>query len=338
MRASPASGPMKRKISVRTETWPSLIPFRIANKTWDNFPLIVCEVEQDGITGAGEALGVYYLDETPESMTAQIESVAPELEAGADRRRLLDILPPGGARFAVDSALWDLEAQLRGVSAWQRAGVAGSAVETVFTIGLESDPADMAARASAATEYSLFKIKLNEDRPVERIAAIRESRPDARMVVDVNQGWDFAQLAECAPDLHRLGVLMVEQPLPRGEDDELEGFRSPVPLCGDESCLHLGEFEAAARRYDIINIKLDKTGGLTHGLELAGAARAAGKGIMTGCMGGTSLSMAPSHIVAQLSDFVDIDGPLLIGDDRPGGLVYSGGMVSLPGERFWGVP
>lgn len=329
---------MHRRISVRTETWPSLIPFRIANVTFDDFPLIVCEIQQDGIVGAGEALGVYFLDETPESMTAEIESVIAELEAGADRRRLLELLPPGGARFAVDSALWDLEAQLSGVSVWEGAGVAATPVETVFTIGLEADPADMAARASAADDYSLFKIKLNEDRPVERIAAIRVARPDVRMIVDVNQGWDFAQLKDCAPELQRLGVLMIEQPLPRGEDAELEGYRSPVPLCGDESCLHLGEFESAARRYDIINIKLDKTGGLTHALELANAAQAAGKRLMTGCMGGTSLSMAPSHVVAQMSDFVDIDGPLLIGDDRPGGLVYTGGIVSLPTKRFWGVP
>ncbi len=329
---------MKRRISLRIETWPSLIPFRIANITFDDFPLIVCEIEQGGIVSVGEALGVYYLDETPDSMTAQIESAMPELEAGADRQALLDILPPGGARFAVDSALWDLEAQQSGVSAWQHAGVAASAVETVFTIGLEAEPADMAERASAAADYSLFKIKLNEDRPVERIAAIREARPDARMIVDVNQGWDFAQLFDVAPELHKHGVLMIEQPLPRGEDGELEGYDSVVPLCGDESCLHLGEFETAARRYDIINIKLDKTGGLTHALELATAARAAGKGLMTGCMGGTSLSMAPSHVVAQLSDFVDIDGPLLIGDDRPGGLVYTGGMVTLPAWRFWGTP
>ena len=329
---------MHRRISVRTETWPSLIPFRIANVTFDDFPLIVCEIEQDGIVGTGEALGVYYLDETTESMTAQIETVTPELEAGADRRRLLELLPPGGARFAVDSALWDLEAQLSGVSAWEAAGVAAAPVETVFTIGLEAEPADMAAKATAAADYSLFKVKLNEDRPVERIAAIREARPDARIIVDVNQGWDFAQLVDCAPRLGRLGVQMIEQPLSRGSDAELESYESPVALCGDESCLHMGEFETAARRYDIINIKLDKTGGLTHALELASTARAAGKRLMTGCMGGTSLSMAPSHVVAQLSDFVDIDGPLLIGDDRPGGLVYTGGMVSLPAGRFWGVP
>jgi len=329
---------MNRKISVRTETWPSLIPFRIANVTFDDFPLIVCEIEQDSVTGRGEALGVYYLDETPETMTAQIQAVSAALAAGADRQVLLELLPPGGARLAVDSALWDLEAQLSGIPVWDAAGLSNAPVETVFTLGLEDEPADMAAKADAASDYSLFKVKLNDDRPVERIAAIRKARPDARMIVDVNQGWDFAQLVACAPELHALGVMLIEQPLPRGEDEELEGYESPAPLCADESCLHLGEFDTAARRYDIINIKLDKTGGLTHALDLAKATRASGKRLMTGSMGGTSLSMAPSHVIAQISEFVDIDGPLLIGDDRPGGLIYTGSMVAVPEKRFWGVP
>ena len=329
---------MNRQIAVRTETWPSRIPFRIANVTFNDFPLIVCEIKEGELSGSGEALGIYYFDETPESMTAQIDAVRGDLEAGADRQQLLELLPPGGARFAVDSALWDLEAQLSSVSVWDRVGVPASTVETVYTIGLEAEPAEMAAKAAAAIGYSLLKVKLNDDRPVERMQAIRDARPDARVVVDVNQGWDFAQLQTVAPELQRLGVLMIEQPLPRGEDNELEGYESPAPLCGDESCLHLGEFEAAAKLYDMINIKLDKTGGLTHALQLARAASDAGLSIMTGCMGGTSLSMAPSHVIAQLSEFVDIDGPLLIGDDRPGGLVYDYGQVSLPATRFWGVP
>lgn len=329
---------MIRRISVRTETWPSLIPFRISGVTFDDFPLIVCEIEQDGVTGRGEALGVYYLDETPASMSSEIESIGNDLAAGADRQQLLTLLPPGGARFAVDSALWDLEAQLGGFSAWTAAGVDGSPVETVFTIGLEALPEDMAAKAAAAENFSLFKIKLDADRPVQRIAAIREVRPDSRIIVDVNQGWNFDQLQTYAPALQALGVAMIEQPLPRGKDEELEGFESPLPLCSDESCLHLGELGEANNRYQMINIKLDKTGGLTHALELAKAARASGMRLMVGCMGGTSLCMAPSHIVAQLCEFVDIDGPLLIGDDRPGGLIYGGGLVSLPEKRFWGVP
>lgn len=327
---------MARRISVRTETWPSLVPFRISGITFDDFPLIVCDIEEDGVTGSGEALGVYYFDETPESMTIQIEEIAEALAAGADRQQLLQLLPPGGARLAVDSALWDLEAQQSGVSAWASAGVDEVPVETVFTIGLEPEPGDMAAKAAAATAYSLLKIKLSDDRPVERIAAIRQARPDSRMIVDVNQGWDFTQLVACASELHALGVQVIEQPLPRGKDEALEDYQSPVPLCADESCLHLGELEEAANRYEMINIKLDKTGGLTHALELAHAARDRGMRLMAGSMGGTSLSMAPTHVVAQLCDFADIDGPLLIGDDRPGGLQYDGGIVSLPAHSFWG--
>jgi L-alanine-DL-glutamate epimerase-like enolase superfamily enzyme len=280
---------------------------------------------------------VYYLDETLESMTAQLEDVTRELAAGADRQQLLQLLPPGGARMAADAALWDLEAQLTGHTAWSMAGVEPGPIETVFTIGLEDTPEMMAAKALAATDISLFKVKLNADRPVERIAAIRAARPEVRLVVDVNQGWTFAELQRYAPELHALDVTMIEQPLPRGGDAELEGYEAPLPLCGDESCLHLGELDDAVRRYQMINIKLDKTGGLTHGLELAHAARERGLDLMVGCMGGTSLAMAPHHVIAQLCDFVDIDGPLLIRNDRLGGLRYDKGIVTLPERAFWGI-
>jgi len=327
---------MNRRVSVHLESWPSITPFRISNHVWDDFPCIVCEIEQDGIIGRGEAMGVYYLDETLESMAGQLQEISAELSAGLDRKGLLDCLPPGGARFSADSALWDLEAQLSGVNAWQSAGVEANPVETVFTIGLEDTPEQMAAKATAAADLTLFKVKLDNDRPVERIAAIRKARPDSRLVVDANQGWNLDELKEFGPALHELGVLMIEQPLPRGGDQELEGYESLAPLCSDESCLHIGELDEAAARYQMINIKLDKCGGLTHGLELARAAKARNLGLMVGCMGGTSLSMAPSHIVAQLCDFVDIDGPLLIEKDRDGGLIYDRGIVSLPPTRFWG--
>lgn len=327
---------MKRKVSVHLENWMALIPFRISRNTWNDFPSVVCEIEQDGAIGRGEGLGVYYLDESQESMLAQIESISDRLSAGAGREELLALLPPGGARCAVDSALWDLEAQLTKTSAWKNAGVAEDPVETVFTIGLEAEPEDMGARAAAADSLTLFKVKLNNDRPVERIAAIRAARPDARLVVDVNEGWDFDQLVDVAPALAEHGVSMIEQPLPRGHDEMLDDYDSPLPLCADESIQHAGELDDIASRYQMINIKLDKTGGLTHGLELAEAARALGLGIMIGCMGGTSLSMAPMHVISQLADFVDIDGPLLLKNDRPGGFIYDKGMVSLPTRRFWG--
>ena len=327
---------MKRSISIQLESWPCIIPFRISSNVWNDFPCLVCEIEQDGIIGRGEGMGVYNRGETLESMAAQIRDISDALANGADRRALVELLPAGGARFAVDSALWDLEAQQSGISAWQTAGVETNPVETVFTIGLEDTPGQMAAKASAAADLSLFKVKLGNDRPVERIAAIRAARPDSRLIVDANQGWNFAELQEFGPALHELGVLMIEQPLPRGEDHELEGFVSSAPLCADESCEHLGELDEAASRYQMINIKLDKCGGLTHGLELASAAADKGLGLMIGCMGGTSLSMAPSHVLAQLCEYVDIDGPLLIKKDREGGLVYDRGMVSLPPTHFWG--
>jgi L-alanine-DL-glutamate epimerase-like enolase superfamily enzyme len=329
---------MKRQVSVHIESWAALIPFRISRNTWYSFDGIVCEIGQDGCIGRGEALGVYYLGERNESMQADIESIREELERGATRQDLLDLLPPGGARNAADAALWDLEAQLEGKSAWDIAGVASESIETVFTIGLEAEPEQMGARAAAAIDMNLFKVKLNDDRPVERIAAIREARPDARLVVDVNEGWSFEQLVDVAPQLRELGVSMIEQPMKRGEDDPLDDYDAPLPLCADESCLHLGELEQCTSRYQMINIKLDKCGGLTHGLALTAAARERDMGVMVGCMGGTSLSMAPSHVLAQLADFVDIDGPLLLRNDRLGGFVYERGFASIPERPFWGIP
>ncbi|MGR9093113.1 MAG: dipeptide epimerase [Gammaproteobacteria bacterium] len=329
---------MKRQVSTHIESWAALIPFRISRNTWYTFDGIVCEIGQGGFVGRGEALGVYYMGERNETMLADLESVRIELQDGASREELLDLLPHGGARNAADAALWDLESQLGGKSAWETAGVATDPIETVFTIGLEAEPEEMGAKAAAATDMNLFKVKLNNDRPVERILSIRDARADARLVVDVNEGWDFAQLEEVAPRLQELGVSMIEQPLKRGEDEALEDYTAPLPLCADESCLHLGELEAVTGRYQMINIKLDKCGGLTHGLELAKAARDKDLGVMVGCMGGTSLAMAPSHVLAQLCDFVDIDGPLLLRNDRLGGFVYERGFASIPDAPFWGMP
>ena len=320
------------------ESWPARRPFRIANHVWHSFDSVVCQITENGVVGSGEGMTVYYRGETEAQMLSDIEGVRDAIENGADRPAIQDLLPAGGARNAVDAALWDLESQLLQQSAWHGANVSAETVQTVYTIGLEAEPEDMADLAAAADDYSLFKIKLNDDRPAERIAAIRTARPDARLIVDANQGWSFEQLTEVAPQLAKLGVEMIEQPLPRGADDELKDYQPPLPLCADESCLHLGELKHAAERYQMINIKLDKAGGLTHGLELAAAARTAGLGLMVGCMGGTSLAMAPAHVLAQLCDYVDIDGPLLARYDRPGGLVYDAGFVSLPDAPFWGMP
>lgn len=327
---------MKRQLKVSAENWQATVPFRISGRSWDGFDLVVCEIGEGGLTGRGEASGVFYLDEDQDTMQSQITTVAREVERGADRHQLLALLPPGGARCALDCALWDLEAQKTGTSAWELAGVRSDPVTTVFTIGLEETPEAMASKAKAAGNRPLLKIKLNADRPVERVKAIRAARPDARLVADVNGGWTFAQLRQWAPELKTLGLMQLEQPLPRGGDAELRGYNSPLPLFADESCIHLGELDQAASGYAGIVIKLDKTGGLTEALLLATAAKARGLRLMVGCMVATSLSMAPAHVLAQFCDFVDIDGPLLLKKDRPHGLRYDGASVTAPDDILWG--
>jgi L-alanine-DL-glutamate epimerase-like enolase superfamily enzyme len=236
----------------------------------------------------------------------------------------------------VDCALWDLECKRSGKSVWALTGITPAPVTTVFTIGLEPTPEAMAAKAAAAGNAPVLKIKLDGDRPFEKLAAIRAARPDARLVVDANQSWDFDLLRDVLPKCAALDLGMIEQPLPRGDDAILEGFDSPVPLCADESCLDSSELATAARRYSMINIKLDKTGGLTEALKLAREARSLGCGLMVGNMVGTSLGMAPSFVIAQLCDFVDIDGPLLLRYDHPDGLNYDGSVVSGLDPAFWG--
>jgi L-alanine-DL-glutamate epimerase-like enolase superfamily enzyme len=324
------------KFSVHIERWPAIRPFRITGVVWDSFDSIVVELGRDACVGRGEALGVYYSHETVETLLADVERIGPRLEAGIDREELQTLLPPGGARNALDCALWDLEAKISGRTIWDLTGVEPKSLETVFTIGLEATPEAMADKAAAATVHGVLKVKLDGDRPLERVQAIRAARPDARIVVDANQGWSFEQLVAIAPGFAELEVAMIEQPLRRGAEAPLASYRSPVPLCADESCLHLGELEQAARRYQFINIKLDKTGGLTHALELAGAARARGLGLMVGCMGGSSLAMAPTFVAGCLCDLVDIDGPLLQRTDRIPGIRYDGGRVSVFGPEVWG--
>lgn len=324
------------KLSLHGERWDAITPFRITGHTFEAFESLVVEVADGGCSGRGEALGVYYLDESVASMAAQVESIAARLEAGIDRADLQSLLPPGGARNALDCALWDLESKRAGRRAWELAGIEPRPLETVFTIGLEATPEAMAAKAAAAQAHGLLKVKLDGAMPLERMQAIRRARPDARIVVDANQGWTFAQLRTLAPAFADLGVQMIEQPLPRGADEPLEGYRTPLPLCADESCLHLGELARAARRYQMINIKLDKTGGLTEALALRDLAHAQGYGIMVGCMVGSSLAMAPAVLVAQGAEVVDLDGPLLLAEDRPHPLRVEGSTVHPPEAILWG--
>ena len=324
------------RYSVHIERWPAVRPFRFAGRTMEWFESIVVELQSQGFVGRGEALGAFYLGDTPESLLQTVESVGSSIETGIDRSRLQKLLPPGGARNAIDCALWDLEAKQSGRSIWELTGVEPRPLQTVFTIGLERSAEEMAAKAAAAEGHKLLKIKLDSNAPLERVQAIRAARPEADLIVDANQAWTYKQLTLLAPELAALGVQMIEQPLRRGEDDMLAGYRSPIPLCADESCLHLGELDAAHERYQLINIKLDKAGGLTHALELARAARHRGLGLMIGCMAGSSLSMAPAFVVGCIADRVDIDGPLLQRCDRIPGLHYESGHVDVFGPDVWG--
>lgn len=329
---------MARSLRVTDEAWKLKIPFRISRREWTVSEMVICELREAGLRGCGEAAGVFYLDEDVASLRAQIAQATAAVEAGIDRARLRELLPPGGARNALDCALWDLEARRAGRSAWDLAGVRPDPVTTVFTIGLEDTPEQMAAKAAAAADRPRLKIKLNADRPVERLRAIRAARPDAVLVADCNGGWSFEQLKAWAPAMKELGLALLEQPLPRGGDAELAGYDAPLPIFADESCLHLGELAHAVTHYDGIVIKLEKTGGLTEALMLAEAARARGLRLMVGCMVATSLSMAPAHVLAQHCEFVDIDGPLLLERDRAGGLVYDGASVIVPDNILWGMP
>ena len=316
--------------------WSIIQPFKIANKTWNSSSCLMVELSENGHIGRGEAQGVFYLDETAESIYAQADAVAAQIRRGVSRQQLQDLLPPGGARNAIDCAMWDLECKQSGKSIWQLTGIDPKPVTTVFTIGLEDTPAQMAAKAAAASESPILKIKLSDHLPYERLAAIRAARPDAVLVVDANQSWSFELLQEVLPKCVDLNLAMIEQPLARGSDEVLEGFESPIILAADESCLHTGELEAATRRYSMINIKLDKTGGLTEALRLAKTAKAKGCKLMVGNMLGTSLSMAPSFVIAQFCDFVDIDGPLLLNYDQPLGLKYNKGKVAVFESKLWG--
>ncbi|HNP34722.1 MAG TPA: dipeptide epimerase [Woeseiaceae bacterium] len=322
------------KVKLTTDSWDFKAPFHITGYTFTEAELLHVAIEVDGAIGNGEAAGVYYRNETGESMTAQIESILPVIEQGVSRDDLRRLLPAGGARNAVDCALWDLEAKLNRKSIWELTGIEPGVTQSVMTVSI--DTPETMARNAALVDSSKIKVKLDGKLALERIRAVCAARPDAEIIVDVNQGWTFKQLLELAPQFKDLGVAMIEQPLPRGGDEELEDYDPPLTLCADESCLDTTEFEQAARRYQMINIKLDKTGGLTEALDLAAMARAKGIELMVGNMVGTSLSMAPGYVVAQLCRFVDLDGALFLKRDRSHPMSFVGGIISPPDSGLWG--
>ena len=324
------------QMRIEAITRPLARPFVITGYTFTHLEAIWVHLEADSATGRGEGVGMYYLGETPETMAAQLEGIRDEVEAGATRADIQILLPPGGARNALDCAMWDVECKKAGKTIFELTGITPATLTTVATVGIGT-PDEMAAQAQRFADYPHLKIKLDDNQPLERLQAIRGARPDATIVIDVNQGWSRQQLDDYLPGLMELGVAMVEQPLARGRDADLEGIDSPIPLGADESIIHLGDYDAVWSYYDVINIKLDKCGGLTEALEIAKRAQADGKDLMVGNMTGTSLSMAPSHVVGHMCRFVDIDGPLLLAEDITPGLAYTpGGFVDPPTPTLWG--
>jgi len=323
-----------RRIEVQVEPWTLKAPFVIAGHTFTTVELLTVSISEGDNRGRGEATGVYYLDETGQSMLDDVERFRATVESGIDRDELRELMPAGGARNAIDCALWDLEAKQKGTSVWDLTGIVPREVTSVMTVGI--DTPERMAEAARQLDTDRIKVKLDGEKPLARISAIRNARPDAEIIVDVNQGWTFDQLVGLAPDFEKAGIAMIEQPLPRGGDAELEYYNPPLPLCADESCLGVAEFDQAARRYQMINIKLDKTGGLTEALELVKLARGRGIGLMVGNMVGTSLGMAPGFVVAQHCRFVDLDGALFLEHDCEYGMAWKHGVLSVPTPDLWG--
>ena len=298
--------------------------------------MVVAELTEAGATGRGEAVPYPRYGEAVEGCLAALETVRPAMEAGADRAALQALLPAGAARNALDCALWDLEAKRVGERAWRLAGLARlDPVKTCYTLSL-APAAEMAGAARANAHRPVLKLKIGGAEDLDRVEAVRNAAPKTRLVVDANEALDFDTLRRLAPELAWLGVMMIEQPLPAGEDPALEGWTSPVPLCADESLHTRAELDSCARRYACVNIKLDKTGGLTEALLLRDAARERGLEIMAGCMVATSLAMAPALLIAQGAAVVDLDGPLLLAHDRDPGLTVAGSTIQPPPAALWG--
>jgi L-alanine-DL-glutamate epimerase-like enolase superfamily enzyme len=315
---------MALRLRVRVRSWPLARPFRIAYETFTTVDTVLVELSDGGVTGRGEASGVSYHGETADSLLAQIEAAARTVEGGASREDLLSALPAGGARNALDCALWDLEARRSGEPVWKKVGLdALTPVRTVFTLGLAGvEETSEHAVCAVAAGLRHLKVKLDGRDDEALVAAVRRAVPDAVLIVDANQSWG--------------GAHQRAQPVPAGEDEALAGVPAPVPFCADESCQTAADVDRLRGLYGHVNVKLDKTGGLTEALALCRRARDAGLGVMVGNMCGSSLGMAPGFVVAQRCDLVDLDGPLLNAEDWAEGFRYEGEVMRPAAPGFWG--
>lgn len=324
-------------MEVATEKLCLAKPFRISGYVFETADVVVVTLSADRHRGRGEGSGVYYLGDDVAHMVAALERARAAIEAGTSREELRRVMPAGGARNAVDCALWELEASRAGVPVWQLAGLEPpKPLRTTFTLGADA-PEVMAEGARAHAQARSIKVKLTGDPVLDlaRVRAIRAARPDAWLGVDGNQGFQRDQLDELVAGLVPLNVELLEQPLARGREADLQGYRSGIPIAGDESLLTLDDVATAVGRFDVVNIKLDKCGGLTEGLMMAAEARRLGLGVMVGNMIGTSLAMAPAFVLGQGCDIVDLDGPIFLAKDREPSIEYRDGNV-WSGPAVWG--
>jgi L-alanine-DL-glutamate epimerase-like enolase superfamily enzyme len=323
-------------LSTSIEQWPLITPFRITGHTFTSMATVLVSLQREGHVGHGEAAGVYYRNESPASMLAQIDSVRPAIESGITLESLQTLFPPGGARNALDCALWDLEAKLAGIPVWQMAQLpTPKPLLTTFTCGADT-PEKMRAAALEFAGARAIKLKLTgEPLDAERVLAVRDGLPHVWLAVDSNQGCTRAFLEELMPVLIRAGVKLIEQPFSIGQETLLDGFESPIPIAADESAQNLSDVAGLVGRFDVMNIKLDKCGGLTEGLKMARAACELGLDVMVGNMMGTSLAMAPAFLLGQLCQVVDLDGPIFLKRDRIPPVLYADGLIEVD-EGVWG--
>ena len=333
-----ATTDIARTLTVEPRAMRFAAPFRISGYVFDAMPSIVATVGTSGIEGRGEAAGVYYLNDDQAKMLAVIEEVRPAIEAGMTRQDLQVVLPPGGARNALDCALWELDSRLANVPVWSLAGLPRPRpLTTTFTLPAD-DPSTLEGRIGDLAFAKAIKLKLVGDIAGDRarIEVVRRLRPDAWLSVDANQGFSADHLDELAAILVANSVAMVEQPVARGDEDVLAHWRPGVPVAADESILDLKELRERAALFDIVNIKLDKCGGLTEALAMVRLARTLGLQVMVGNMGGSTLAMAPGFLLGQLCDYVDLDGPYGLADDPLANRIYSNGEIYVP-EALWGT-
>lgn len=325
-----------RHVTFAHEVWPIAGSFTISRGSKTKADVVVARISEDGVTGQGEAVPYPRYGETVEAALAALESARSAIEAGAGRSELARLITPMAARNALDAALWDLEAKQKGLPVWQLAGLPEPRPQvTAYTISLGTAE-EMASAAAAAAARPLLKLKLGREGDAERLRAIRRAVPAARLIVDANEGWAPQNLPSLLAACAETGVELVEQPLPAGNDGALKGLARQTVICADESVHGLDSLDGLAGKYDCINIKLDKTGGLTPALALAREAERRGLRIMAGCMLGTSLAMAPAFMLAGFATVIDLDGPLLLTRDREPGIRFDGSLMFPPPAALWG--